>query len=439
MPKQLDYLTTRGHMPSVIRLADAALERGLDEDEAAKEVVRVGRVSRTSADYAVRESQAAYLAQKATKGLVTKVRRAAAASTIEDEAITMAEGRSRSLDRLVVQGRAREVSFLRELEEVARRSFSNKIVVKTPDWGRRKTPTDRVVNLILSDLHFGSDLDPRECPQAFGPAEEARRLAWVVQQTAEYKPQYRDRTTLRVHILGDVLQNQLHDARDGKPLAQQACAAISYLTQALAYLSTCYKSVEADVLTGNHDRFTSRHHGRAIHQKWDSLGTVVYFGVSAGLAHLTNVRVNIHKTAYYTWESFGSHGFATHGDTVFNPGQPSKTINVAALEGQVHELNDGFRQEGRAVCRVFLHGHTHHAYRNCLNTGEVIVGNGQLVPPDSYAVSLGKLGTSCSQTIFESVPGYLAGDYRTLEVGRKQDQDASLECIVRPFWGLDGC
>lgn len=392
--------------------------------------------SRAAAEACVAEARAQLAAEVAPRGLARSINLARAAAAHEEEGGLLADRRASALDRALAQERARESSFLAELGRLARSVFSDKIVVSAPPSCRKKSQHSRAVNVALSDLHFGANLDGEELPVEYGPKEEARRFAHIMVQVADYKTQYRDASVLNIHALGDIVQNQLHDARDGTELARQAMAAISYLAQGIAYQAARWREVNVFCATGNHGRFTSRHHGRATNQKWDSLETVIYFAVRQALAHLSNVKFHLHKTPYYTWHSFGEWGFGTHGDTVLNPGQPSKTIEISRLEGQIHELNDGFRANRKPPCRVFVHGHTHRAYVSELGTGETLIGNGMLVPPDGYAVSLGKLSGACAMVLWESVEGFMAGDFRSIKVGPKQDRDATLDAVVRHFGGI---
>ena len=392
--------------------------------------------SRKTAELYMAEAAAILASEAAPRGAARAVGLSRAAAAHEQEAGLLADRKASSLDRALAQERARESSFLGELERLAKAVFRDKIVVRTTPSARKKSPHKRAVNLMLSDLHFGADLDGQELPVQYGPEEEARRFGHVMVQTADYKPQYRDDSVLNVHLLGDIVQNQLHDCRDGVELARQAMAAISYLTQGIAYQAARWREVNVFCATGNHGRFTSRHPGRATNQKWDSLETVVYFSVKQALGHLQNVKFHLHKQPYYTWHSFGEWGFGTHGDTVLNPGQPSKSIDISRLEAQIHELNDGFRANRKPPCKLFIHGHTHRAYVSELGTGETLIGNGMLVPPDGYAVSLGKLSGQCAMVLWESVEGFMAGDFRMIKVGQAQDKDRTLDAVVRRFEGI---
>lgn len=323
---------------------------------------------------------------------------------------------------------ARDQIFRTHLESALSAIFKNKISSTPYVPRRRRAIVSRTVNLLLSDLHFGANLDGREVPFAYGATEEARRLAAVVAQTAEYKRQHRDETVLNVHLAGDIIQGTLHDARDGVPLAQQSATAIYLLTQALAYLASQYRQVNVRATPGNHGRFTSRHKERAVHQKWDALETVIYFAVKNALAGVKNLSFEMGYRPFYTYDSYGQAGMVTHGDTVIKPGFPGSNIAVSDLRKQVNEYN-----ASQVPIGLVAVGHVHTASVIHLPNRCVLVTNGALVPPDSHGVSIGIHESTCGQQLWEAVPGYILGDHRFLVVDEYTDRDKGLEKIIKPF------
>ena len=320
--------------------------------------------------------------------------------------------------------------FFEQLQAAVNKSFKNKIV---PVGYAKKKPSrakmPRVLNIMLSDLHFGSALDGKDSASPYGPKEESRRLAAIVKQVVEYKVEYRKDTELVVHLLGDIIENQLHDPRVGEPLAAQVCAAIHLLSQAVGIFASHFKKVTINCATGNHGRFMSRHRERAIFQKWDSVETVIYYAVKQAASGLKNVKVEIPKTPYYVANEFGMGVFGTHGDTVFRPGNPGKSINVESIEGQVTRLKATL---GNHV-KLFIAGHVHVPSMCYVGDGDVFITNGALVPANSFAVSLGTLKSVCGQTLWETVPGHIVGDYRFVTVDEKTDRDSTLDSIIQPF------
>jgi hypothetical protein len=324
----------------------------------------------------------------------------------------------------------REQLFLEELEGVLKRTMGKLPAPKRLKPVKKAEPK-RILNLLISDTHYRSMLDTKEVNCQYGPVEESRRTAAVFTQACDYKSQYRNETTLKIHILGDIIQNQLHDTRDGQPLAEQSAAAISNLFQAIRFASMHFPKVEVHCTPGNHGRNTSRHHGRAVHQKWDSIETIVYYGLKCALGSIRNVRVEIPRTPYYTVDLFDNKGFFTHGDTVLSAGYPGGAINVKSLRGQINEWNNSRNAGGPFA--LFAVGHVHTGAIVNLPGGVTLVTNGCLCPSDSYSMSLGSPDISSGQYLIESVQGHAVGDTRFIRVDSEVDRDSSFDTIVKPF------
>lgn len=337
-------------------------------------------------------------------------------------------------NRRVSTAMAKEKVFLEDVEAVLNRVFAKPMVTPV-GYAKKKSQKTvrRLLNLALSDLHFHSMLDAREVPSPFGPQEEARRLAHVVAETADYKTQYRDHTELLVHVFGDIILGELHDPREGANLTAQFAAATYYLIQAGRYLSAAFPKVLIRCVPGNHGRRKKRHPDRATSEKWDSYENMIYFAVKMGLAPLANVEVQIPYTPYYTYEAFNKRGFVTHGDTVLDAGFPSDSINIRQLRNQINEINAG----EAAKCDLFMVGHVHTGALVQIPSGPVFVANGALIPPDPYGISRGHFHGKNGQQLFESVENHISGDHRFINVGTEQDQDSSLDAIIKPYVGFE--
>lgn len=331
---------------------------------------------------------------------------------------------------------ARDHLFLEQLTTSLETVFSKKLPTPTYNSSKKsKTKIQRILNLILSDLHYGSRFDTQETNSAYGPIEEARRTAAIVKQVVDYKPQYRDETELYVHLLGDIIQNSLHDPRDGAPLAEQAATAIRILIQALSFLALNFPKVTIFCTTGNHGRNKARHKDRAVNQRWDSIETIIYVAVKEALAIYPNVKVNIPLTPFYTFSAFDQRGFMTHGDAVIRGGFPSKAIDVSSVTKQINTINTAFLAKKEQPCSLFAIGHVHTGSLTHL-PGAKFMSNGCLLPPDAYALSIGIFETACGQQMWESVPGHIVGDSRFVQVNEETDRDASLDKIIQPYNGF---
>lgn len=324
-----------------------------------------------------------------------------------------------------------DVSTLQFVEDFSERIFKGRLTA--PRSYPKRGAINRTHNLVLSDLHFGADLKGSETGSIdYGKTEESRRFAAVIREAREYKKQYRKHTKLNVLLLGDIMENQLHDPRTGAPIAEQVARSIHLLAQGLAVLAQAYPDVEVYCSTGNHGRNTARHQNRAVHQKFDSLETIIYYALKHALSSYKNVKVHIPTAPLSSFMVYGKRIGFTHGDTVINPGNPGSAVNVKGLENQVNKLNAALSDKDEYA--VIVYGHTHTAHIVYLSNGAILLGNGSLPPADHFCASLGILESNNNgQWIFESVEGYPVGDLRYLKVPKEYDSDSSLDKLIKPW------
>lgn len=303
-------------------------------------------------------------------------------------------------------------------------------------------------NVLISDTHLRTLLDPDEGLIKFGPVEECRRLAAIFKQVVEYKVnkdteivKRRDghfdivehgnkRTRLNIHLAGDTFAGRIHDMRTGAPIAEQVCATAYEIAQCIRFAAQHYLDIVVRCAVGNHGRDAKRHPQRAVNQKWDSWETVMYYIIKSILLPLPNVQVIIPRAPFFTWESFGMKGFCTHGDGVFSPGS-SNTVNLSSLEYQANRLNAKLPDINEY--KVVLVGHIHKSINVELDNGTVILVNGAMIPPDDFATTLGIWEAACSQWLWETVPNHMTGDFRRARIDINTDRDSSLDDIAKPF------
>lgn len=356
---------------------------------------------------------------------------------LKEKAEKLKASNSASIDKKVAVATVRDFLVIEELDKILTRVFSKGWCNPPKYSGKRKhAPYRRIVNVILSDLHFGAHLDPAECPLEYNTLQESRRLGRVAQQVVDYKTEYRSETKLIIHLLGDIIQGLLpHDPRDGEPLAQQFATALHYLTQFVLFATQNYPSVEVHAVTGNHGRNIARHLDRAIHEKWDSIETMLYIALKTAVENtgVSNCKFNIPKTPYYVAQLFDTKLFGTHGDTVLKPGFTGRSINVANLEKQVYKWNAARHIGG--PFDVYILGHVHTAAMVVLPGNITILTNSCLVPPDGFALSVGVPDNTCSQWLFESVEGHPVGDSRCIVVDGAEN-DIKYNKIITPISNL---
>lgn len=324
----------------------------------------------------------------------------------------------------------REV-FIEKLREAVASIPPVKLKPYTPSV---KKKINRVVNALLSDLHFGSDLDERETGHKWGKVEESRCFAKVVKNICNYKLQYRAETKLVVSILGDIIENDLHGASSAAPLHEQACRAIHLLSQGIARFSEAYPQVEVYFAVGNHGRDTGVHHGRATSQKWNAIESTIYYAVKTACRHLTNVKFTQPLTPWVIYEACGHKIYNTHGDTNFAVGNPGSSVNIKSIEGSVNRLNSALKDDEKyAVVGI---GHVHLSLSTQLPNGTFVIMNGALVPPNSYAQTFGIMKSPQNQVMWETTSEFAVGDQRFINANGAE-KDKTLDEFIKPFDGIE--
>jgi len=349
-------------------------------------------------------------------------RNAAIKALLDEMAVEERASSEKKLAKKTATTLAKEHVFLDALEDRLSSILKGKINVAHAS--RKPTGTTSESHLVLSDLHFGALLG-REVLSPYGAKEEARRFASVVQQACQLSG---NSGKLHVHLIGDVIQNQLHDPRDGAPLADQVAAAIHLLVQGIGVLAATYNQIEVHCSSGNHGRNTARHHERATHQKWDSVEQIIYFSLKTALAHVKNVKINVSKQQFYTIKSMGHTIFGTHGDTVMSVGSPGKSVNSRNIESLINRFC-------AAVGKIdlFVMGHLHMGTYLSFSNGSSVMVNGALIPSDEYAVTIGYLQNSCCQLFWQTDTQRAVYNFNKLFISSKDDKNPTLDSIIKAY------
>jgi hypothetical protein len=299
---------------------------------------------------------------------------------------------------------------------------------------KKKKAEPRTLNVLLSDLHFGSDLTVEEHGHVWGKTEEARAMAYIVKNICNYKLEYRDQTELVVNILGDIIENELHGAGSQDLLHIQTCRAMHLLTQAIGRFAENFPVVKVNFAVGNHGRDTAIHKKRATDQKFNALETTIYYGVKLACAGLTNVEFNQPTTPWVTYQAQGHNIYCTHGDTHLTPGSVGSKVDIKGLEGQMNKINAALKD--KIEYKVFAVGHVHTALSIALTNGSHLFTNGALVPPNSFAQTLNIMEGPQIQVLWESTPTHHVGDTRFINAAGSA-KDKSLDDIIKPFKELN--
>lgn len=335
---------------------------------------------------------------------------------------------NRKLARSVSLLDAAELLNQRRYKELAATYFRDKIKATGYAAKRKNRKAKRSVCLMLSDLHLGAELSGRDNPIAFGAVEEARRLEYVLRQTLDYKPQYREQSELVLMLGGDMIEGYLlHDLRDGAPLAEQKCIFWRHFRSFIAHCAAQYPSVRVFCQPGNHGRDKVRHPGRATSRKWDGHEWEMYWALREMSSGLPTVKWQIDLRAVTVIDLYGASVGLSHGDTEIKLGDPDTR---SVQNAQALDRINATRMYGVEFA-AWVFGHFHKPRYHPRNPR--VLFNGGLLPPNGHARTQGYIGEPCGQWLWEAVEGYPVGDLRFIEVSESQDRDEQLGKLIVPF------
>lgn len=308
----------------------------------------------------------------------------------------------------------------------------------------RKNLTRKVKNLQrevichISDTHLGLTIDPEEVEgNIYNWEIAARRFSLLAQEVANYKLDHRDECgRLVINCAGDFLCGAIHtDDHNTELLTLQIVGAARYIIAFIDYQLQFYSKILVPVATGNHDRLMTPSKGknRALAQKYDGYGTVLFEMVQQAFRQNPNVEFVIPKTPYTTYRVFGRPFWTTHGDTVIEIGNPSKTIDIGKIVAKVDAINSVLDTENRM--QVLLLGHTHTGVYVGLDSAVDLFINPSMSGIDPFAQSIGVIRPARpGQWLFESSKDYRVGDQRLISLS-SADDDSSLNNIIPTFTG----
>lgn len=291
-------------------------------------------------------------------------------------------------------------------------------------------PDERLLTAMISDCHFGLFVDPREVPlNQFNWQIASRRMALLATQIADWKPNRRKSTGLRLVINGDVLAGLIHlDDSGVRRITEQIHGATCILVSFVDYLRQFFGRIDVTCLPGNHDR-TAR--DRQYAQRWDSHAHSIYLGMAMAFRHDAGVSFDVPRTGEGVVELPGGDALAfyTHGDVAPTIANAGRSLDIRPIVDTVHKLNS--TGEYDKPVRVVGWGHWHTGLVMPTGIATAVV-NGSVIGPDPYARNgvgvRGEMGAPM-QLLFESVPGFPFGDSRFIHL-RPADDDSSLDEVI---------
>lgn len=338
--------------------------------------------------------------------------------------------RHAAMNRKLGEAAAEKQYIFNRLDEWAKQ-FSGAINFHIPKV-HYKAPAEETYHVVISDDHFGSDIKVAHTGiLPYGTVEEARRLASVARQLIQRVKDKR-KSDLIIWMLGDIIENRLHTPKDGEIISRQIMRAMKLLTQFIRVLAPYFRHITVVGQTGNHDRLVNVDPKRAIVDKSDSAATIIYYAVMNACDNLGNISWEVPETPYSIKKVYDFRFLGTHGDTFFAVRNTSKTIPIGDLVNAANNYNAALDTEDRI--NAFIFGH-HHSYSHTAPSDDFIF-NSPLTPPNAFGQVVGASPKSqCGQMMFVSVPDNPVYYSALLRVGKKDDKDASLDELIKPFVG----
>lgn len=299
----------------------------------------------------------------------------------------------------------------------------------------------RSICTIWSDQHFGTNFtaDHTKGLNAYNWEIAAHRLALLCEQIASFKIERRSQhEELVIFLLGDNIAGVIHDQEGGHIdiSAEQVHGTSGYYIQAIRYLLNFFPKIRIECQTGNHGRVMHKaSKDRAMIDKFDSFETMIFSNIMYHFLGDDRVSVNIPKAPYSDITVQGHRIYATHGDTVFNVGNPGKSIPLTSIEKQINSINANLPMNEPRY-ELVLTGHVHHYMENHVGNVQVIV-NGCMVGTDPFAQGVGINDNNPTQVVWETTSNFAQGDLRQVHCKRADTASAEtkkrFETIITPY------
>jgi hypothetical protein len=306
---------------------------------------------------------------------------------------------------------------------------------------KKRQYSERVNTMMISDTHFGINIDPYEVESnQYNWTIAARRLGKVIHDAAHFKLDHRnDCQKLVINFGGDLCQGIIHADDAGQELMTfQMVGAARMVIQGIDYLRDFYNEIDCAITDDNHMRLLThtKGNGRAMSQKSDSFNTMLFEMVQQAFRLDPAVKFHRPKTPYTEYKVFDRTQFLTHGDTVLKLGWLSKKIDTGSLAAQIAAIN-ATRTDANRI-EVVWAGHVHTGLQLALESDVDVFINPSMSGIDPFAQSIGILGGSnerscrAGQWLVEQTREERIGDARIVWAS-KADDDADYEKIITPF------
>lgn len=271
---------------------------------------------------------------------------------------------------------------------------------EVPDWvvDNSDGTSNSVPVLMVSDIHYGENVNPNEVPNGNCYSPEVAKARWdrLINNTI-LKTRSKDRPCkgIVVCFLGDDISGDIHDelkeTNDKTPI--DACMEVaSQKVKMLRAFEKEYGKVWVISVMGNHGRTTKKPQSKGLAEhNYDSLVAAI---VKKQMDCDKNISFYTPKSGEAYFELNGVNFLATHGDRIGSRGGQGFIGCSATIARGQHKTRQAYAQIGKPIDWLLI-GHFHTPMQL-----EHTIANGTTVGYSQYARDLKIEPSYPSQTLF---------------------------------------
>lgn len=304
---------------------------------------------------------------------------------------------------------------------------------EAPEWtlpakdGR--TVSDNIPVLLVSDFHYGENVNPREVPDGNCYSTKVAEARWdrLIKNTIlKTRTKGKASKGIVVCFLGDDISGDIHDelkeTNDKTPI--DACMDVAALkVKMLKAFEQEYGKVWVISVMGNHGRTTKKPQSKGISEhNYDSLITAM---VQKQLEDDKNIAFYTPKSGEAYFELCGCNFLATHGDRIGSRGGQGFIGCSATIARGQHKTRQAYAQIGKPIDWMLI-GHFHTPMLL-----EHTIANGTTVGYSQYARDLRLEPALPSQTLFYVDETYGVTDLSRIYVTNQEELQKDRQLYFR--------
>ena len=287
--------------------------------------------------------------------------------------------------------------------------------VEVPEWVAPTKDTRRISDnipvLLVSDFHYGENVNPKEVPDGNCYSPEVANARWdrLINNTiSKTRTKGKHSKGIVVCFLGDDVSGDIHDELKETNFKTPIDACMEVATAKAKMLKAFekeYGKVWVISVMGNHGRTNKKPQSKGLSEhNYDSLVNAI---VRQQFIDNKNISFYTPKSGEAYFELCGFNFLATHGDRIGSRGGQGFIGCSATIARGQHKTRQAYAQIGKPIDWMLI-GHFHTPMLL-----EHTIANGTTVGYSQYARDLRLEPSYPSQTLF-----YVDGTYGVTDVSR---------------------